>query len=79
MPNIIRGHVKYPERPKPAVVAPAASRSINFYAEAWSPADDAVVTAFYEEMGPTRIGQKLGRTPGAVAQRYIKLRSKKVA
>lgn len=79
MPNIIRGHVKYPERPKPTVVAPAVSRSINFYAEPWSPAHDAVVTAFYEEMGPTKIGQKLGRSAGAVTQRYIKLRGKQVA
>lgn len=78
MPNIIRGHVKYPERPKPAPVAPAGSRSLNFYFEPWSEAEDAVVTGFYEELGPTKIGQKLGRSAGAVTQRYIKLRGRQV-
>lgn len=79
MPNIIRGHVKYPERPKSAVSAPAISRSVNFYFEPWSPSEDAVITAMYQDLGPTKIGQKLGRSAGAVKQRYIKLQKRAAA
>lgn len=79
MPLRIRSHITYPEKPKPVAVAPKPSRILNTYCTPWSPREDAVLRSSYETVGPTKIGEKLGRTPGAVTQRYIKLRGKQVA
>lgn len=79
MPLRIRSHITYPEKPKPASPPPKRNRILNTLFTPWSPREDAVLRSSYETVGPTKIGEKLGRSAGAVKQRYIKLQKRAAA
>lgn len=79
MPLRIRSHIVYPVKPKPDVVAPKKPMIANTLFAQWSPREDAVLRSSYEKDGPKKIAEKIGRTPGAVTQRYRKITARRAA
>lgn len=74
MPLRIRSHITYPQKPKPVEVVKEKRNPIaNVLFGAWKPEEDAVLMSSYKTLGPSKIGERLGRTPGAVTQRYLKI------
>lgn len=72
MPLRIRSHITYPQKPKPVKVE-HKPRGVTVHFVPWDAREDAVLIEFYKELGPTKIAERLGRTPGAVTQRYLKI------
>lgn len=77
MPLRIRSHITYPQKPKPVEVVKEKRNPIaNVLFGAWKPEEDAVLVSSYKTLGPSKIGERLGRSPGAVTQRYLKIRDR---
>lgn len=73
MPNIIRGHVKYP----PRQLVPASNhrdvRAANFEAPPWTDKEDAIIRKCYRDTEARLLGERLGRSYKAVQLRAMKL------
>ena len=70
MPNIIRGHVKYPPKPEPAPV-----KAVRVFPKrnCWTPTEDVLIYHSYRTLGAIIIGERLSRSTFAVKSRAIKL------
>lgn len=73
MPNIIRGHVKYPERRQLTPVNHSDMREAKRVAPPWSDSEDAIIRKCYRDTEARLLGERLGRTYKAVQQRAVKL------
>jgi len=73
MPNIIRGHVKYPPRPITAPATPIRKVKEGCAINYWTPREDEVIKACYVSIGPEGLGERFGRTASSVNTRANEL------
>lgn len=70
MPNIIRGHVKYPPKSEPA---PSKAARAFPKRNCWTPTEDALIHQSYRTLGAIIIGERLSRSTFAVKTRAAQL------
>ena len=73
MPNIIRGHVKYPERRQLTPVNHSDMREAKRVSPPWSDSEDAIIRKCYRDTGSQILAERLGRTSKAVQLRAVRL------